>query len=329
MSKYSKYAYVFLLMKGDRYLPGIIVAAYSLREHQTKQDIVVMVTNDISTKARKDLSIFVDYIYEVPYINCDITLPENYTKTLNDDGKKYLYVHQLIYPLMNVLFTKWNCLKFNMYKKVLFLDADLLPIKNLDHVFTKYPAPSGIMNTINLPNKQKASPKDVKNILLNGTWTFTAGFILLKPGKTIFNKFIKSLNRSGSSKKCKFYRDIDMKLTNSGEDEHAITRFLQNKTWGIIPIIYYSTWKTNAKILEPYTFDDIAVITYMTPIKPWEYKYNKTEYEDVIGYHKVMKEIETKYPNLQLPLNLKPPKSVVKIENLKDKFRKGKLKIRG
>ena len=52
----SKYAFVWLLMKGDKYMLGIFTSAYSVKKTETKHDLVCMVTPDVSEAAIKELS---------------------------------------------------------------------------------------------------------------------------------------------------------------------------------------------------------------------------------------------------------------------------------
>ena len=51
----SKYAYVWAIFKGDRYIPGILISSWSIKRTNTKYDLVCMVTHDVSEKARKIL----------------------------------------------------------------------------------------------------------------------------------------------------------------------------------------------------------------------------------------------------------------------------------
>lgn len=50
-------AFVLLVMKGDAYVPGALVAAYSLRLTGSSADLVCMVTPDVTETARKRLAV--------------------------------------------------------------------------------------------------------------------------------------------------------------------------------------------------------------------------------------------------------------------------------
>jgi hypothetical protein len=47
-----RFAYVMLVMKGDNYIPGALVTAYSLRLTGTKHHLVCMITSDVSCEWR-------------------------------------------------------------------------------------------------------------------------------------------------------------------------------------------------------------------------------------------------------------------------------------
>jgi len=137
MRKIAKYAYVTLVMESDRYVPGALVLAQSLRN--TCQytvtglaDLVCMVTSDVSREAIDKLSIIFDYIKVVNVI-------EKQCRTLQTKHQKDLYASWI-----NKSFTKWNCLSFN-YDKVLFMDADTIAVKSIDNLF-ELPSPAGVFS---------------------------------------------------------------------------------------------------------------------------------------------------------------------------------------
>lgn len=129
-AKRNKNAYVLLVMKGDRYIPGALVAAYSLRLTKTVHDIVCMVTHDVSKDARARLAVVCDQVLEIPYLEakCKALRTSKQLKLYND--------------WVDISFTKWQCLGFTQYGKVLFVDADKIVLQNVDHLFSLH-APAG------------------------------------------------------------------------------------------------------------------------------------------------------------------------------------------
>ena len=318
--KLTKYAYVYLIMKGNRYVNGVIVSAYCLRKYGNTNNIIVMVTNDVSKKEKNKLSKFVDFILEIPYISCNINFDKNKVS-------ERVNLTMELYDWMNVSFTKWNCLQLTNYEKIIFIDADTLPISYIDDIFEKYNAPAGIISTrlnINpdIPNKNngKITSDKIKKMLKNKDHIFSASFILLKPGN--YDKFITSLN-SGKTNKCNFYKKNEDKYTKSGEDEVAITKFFSEYDWDLIPSIYcYIDYgKHTDEYLYPYTKNDVKIYTFTGDIKPWEIK--EAEYEDMKIYQNIMKEIYLKY---KIKLYKKPPKKTLEIMEKRNKYREKQKK---
>lgn len=120
------YAYVTLIMLGDKYIAGAIVLAQSLRNLDTESDLVVMITPDVSEDGRRVLSQYFDRIIHVDYVN----IPNWRTK--KQQYKRYL----------ELVFTKFHVFNLIEYKKVIMIDADALVLKHPDHLFTLN-APAG------------------------------------------------------------------------------------------------------------------------------------------------------------------------------------------
>lgn len=119
-------AWITLVMIGDRYIPGALVLAQSIRELNTTYDLICMVTPDVSLVARKALDKVYTRVQQVAYITCH-KLPKFRTvKQQNLYGK---WIHHS--------FTKFNVFDsklFGEYEKIIFLDADMVFIKNSDHL---------------------------------------------------------------------------------------------------------------------------------------------------------------------------------------------------
>jgi alpha-N-acetylglucosamine transferase len=125
------YAYVYLLMKStdlfEKYLVGTLVSAFALRNQGVKNKIVIMLTKDIEEKYYKIIRKVFDKIYVVDYFLPD----DKFMKGILFDRWKYLY-------------TKINLFKLTQYKKIVFINANLLPIKNCDYLFN-YDAPAAAL----------------------------------------------------------------------------------------------------------------------------------------------------------------------------------------
>ncbi len=114
------YAYVTLIMLGDKYIPAALVLAQSLIDLNSQADRVVLITPDVSYEGRELLSKFYNKVIEVNYVNID-----NW-RTKKQSYRKYL----------ELVFTKFHLFNLTEYKKVLLIDADALILKHPDHLFS-------------------------------------------------------------------------------------------------------------------------------------------------------------------------------------------------
>lgn len=129
----SRYAYVTFLMLNDSYLPGVLLLAHGLRRQKTQADLICMVTEEISRPARQALAHLYDEVIEV---------------------EKIIVPHSRVQkrPYLPYVFTRLHALRLgtdgdldHSYDKIVLLDADLLPLRHYDHLFT-LPAPAGTIN---------------------------------------------------------------------------------------------------------------------------------------------------------------------------------------
>lgn len=129
----SRYAFVTFLMLNDSYLPGVLLLAHGLRRQKTQADLICMVTEEISRPARQALVHLYDAVIDVE----KIFVPHARV------GKR---------PYLPYVFTRLHALRLGAdgdlghnYDKIALLDADLLPLRHYDHLFT-LPAPAGTIN---------------------------------------------------------------------------------------------------------------------------------------------------------------------------------------
>jgi hypothetical protein len=94
--KAPRCAYVCLVMKGDSYTAGALVAGHSLRQTGTVHAIICMVTDDVSEAARARLRLVFDRVVEVPYLRYEC-------HPLRTAKQRDMYA-----PWVNDAFTKWN-----------------------------------------------------------------------------------------------------------------------------------------------------------------------------------------------------------------------------
>src|SRR5579862_2974563 len=135
------YAHTTLLLGGDTYLPGCLVVGAALRWHlHTGAALVCMVDDSVSQGARDMLAQIYD---RVPVVERLRAHESSYPPALLADAYRDM-------------FTKLHIFDPGLlpYKRVTFIDADLLPIRCFDHLFT-LPAPAAVIESVD-PTSQYA-----------------------------------------------------------------------------------------------------------------------------------------------------------------------------
>jgi hypothetical protein len=129
----ARWAFATFLMLNDSYLPGALMVGYALRKQRASADRLCLVTPEISSDARDALELLFDHVVEVDRV----FVPHARRQERQD--RPYW-------------FTRVNALRLGgdgdlgfAYDKVVVLDADLLPLKHYDHLFT-LDTPAGILN---------------------------------------------------------------------------------------------------------------------------------------------------------------------------------------
>ncbi len=129
----AEFAYVTFIMRNDSYLPGALVMASGLREMGTSADLVCMVTGSVTPAAKQALGVVFDYVVDVD----EAVLPHARRQERQDRP---------------FLFTRFNALRLgkdgdlgHSYDKIVVLDADILPLRDYDRLFS-LDTPAGIIN---------------------------------------------------------------------------------------------------------------------------------------------------------------------------------------
>lgn len=192
MSLHNKYAYVLLVMKGDAYVPGAIAMAESIRMSGSSHDIVCMVTPDVSEQARTHIAT-VARVHPINYLRYR-------TKRMKSRNQMSIYG-----SWFTEAYTKARSLELTEYEKVLFVDADMIAVNNIDHLFTlqapagtfsspwaREYAPESCFGLDGYPKEHGAtvSASAVRDTLSRGGgYTMIASMILLEPDLQDFNRF--------------------------------------------------------------------------------------------------------------------------------------------
>lgn len=131
MRQDKRYAYCTFLIGSDRYLPGILTFAYTLRKQNIDADLICTVADDIPAECIRAIQSQYDCVFRVRQ-----TRVENQNKKKRGDREKLFTRYAVLDALQR------EKLK---YDKIIICDSDLLPLRNFAEL-CRYPAPSGILN---------------------------------------------------------------------------------------------------------------------------------------------------------------------------------------
>lgn len=127
-------AAVWLVMKGDAYIPGALVSCWSWKNSGSRARTVCMVTADVSAAGRQALGRVFDEVVEVPYLRQECRM-------LSTQRKRAMYD-----DWVGEGFTKWACLSLTRFDKVLLVDADTVVVGCMDSLFA-LPCPAGTFSS--------------------------------------------------------------------------------------------------------------------------------------------------------------------------------------
>ena len=175
-----KWAYAFLVSGCSEKKPGykgflynIVVAAARLRDMGSVADVVVMIQMSESTDSR--------------------ALPAKEEQMLFDNGIKIRYLpkmrsenHECFYALVQ---EKFRALQMVKYSRVLFIDADTMPLCNLDYMFELSEPSSSVVEV----NKK---PLLKTNVIIAGRGEgANAGFFMMKPNNEDWEQLQREIRR--------------------------------------------------------------------------------------------------------------------------------------
>ena len=119
----SKNAFVTFIIRNDSYIPGALVFAYGLKLQKTKNDLICIVSNNISEEAINNLKV----IYDDVLVIDEVYVPHERRHERQDRP---------------FLFSRFNAFRLGSdgdlgkdYDKIIIADCDVLPLKNYDLLF--------------------------------------------------------------------------------------------------------------------------------------------------------------------------------------------------
>ena len=278
-----KYAIAMLCMLKDDYVLGACISSYALKQlikesiHKNNIDLIIMCDKYIYKKYGKLLS---NYFNKVILINLHhfnwINGYQHLSKTI---AKKYAW--------LNYSVNKWQCLKYDEYDKLLFIDIDILPMKKefyniffnstpcFHHIFQESMGRHDIdmkkcinnYKTVDILKKYNSFYDYINNnkdYVYNkksgmGGYTIDGGIVLLKPDKKVYEKYKEFVYRT-------FEKGL-YTFKTSGPDETTLFYFYQkivgNESYRICDEYLVVPWDS------PELAKTTMAYNYIQFIKPW------------------------------------------------------------
>eukprot|EP00911_Craspedida_sp_UC1_P002385 UC1_evm1s1783 len=246
----SRYAIVCYVMgKGvsaNNYTSSALVLAHTLRQHNTRAHLVVMVTPDITKRHRENLKLLFDRVVPVEYLRA---------RTVRKESKRFGHM----YAWLDNCFTKFHALSLTDYEKVLLLDADMVALACPDELFDLQ-APAGNCAVITTAEDNRnchgreVPPRAIKDAL--NDYGIRGCLWLLRPDAGVWRDVQSQVIGAGA-------KGIGDPKRRIGPDELFAIRYWQK--WTHVHIRFCATgWK-----LKELKGDTPVMLHYVTE-KPWD-----------------------------------------------------------
>lgn len=181
-ASFTRHCIATIVMQNDSYISGALCLAKSLRDTGATSDIVCLHTGDISEKGVALLCKFFTHVVEVPYV-------EHACAPIRWKKFEHMYVDWI-----SRSFTKIQIHVLTMYRKVFFLDADMLSVGNVEPIF-RLTTPAGCISDRTghgLPHGAPI-PQGMVARTVKAQYGVSAGCWLLRPSLEDRDKMVKIL----------------------------------------------------------------------------------------------------------------------------------------
>jgi len=277
-----KYAITMLCMLKDHYVLGCCISSFAHRQLIRKSvyiddiDLIIMCDQYIYDKYASLLSRYFDHVKLIKLHHLERAADYRLSEIA---AKKYSWFGYSI--------NKWQCLKYDEYDKILFIDIDILPMKKeFYNIFANDTPCFQHINQINMYRKDIGESRCVNNsksidilkkynsfydyIYKNmdyiyskkrgmGGYTINGGIVLLKPDKKVYDRYKEFVYKTFGKGMYSF--------RTSGPDETTLFYFYQKiygrKSYRVCDEYLVVTWDSPELVKKALAFN------YIQFIKPW------------------------------------------------------------
>ena len=224
----KKYTYVTLLST-DSYLLGVLLLAKSLREVHAAYPLLVVCSTAVSKKTKRILSHY--------HLTC-LSL----NNAIEVDTTKYNVAKG--YEHWNNTLDKLYVFALKEYDKVVFLDSDMMVVRNIDHLFDKPHMAAVVADVFNEPHLRQLN----------------SGMMVIEPKERDFDGMVH-LWVSGA-----------LQLANVGDQDviRALFKNWENQPELRLPQGYNVFYTDCCSLAQPNQVEPVYVIHFIGPRKPWQ-----------------------------------------------------------
>lgn len=220
------------LLYNDAYLPGALVLAQALRAHGTERQLVVLVGSQVSDDALHRLHKVFDQV--IP------------TETIANSHADAAQFKLLGRPELERTYTKIHVWRQTQFQRIVFLDADTLPLQNLDHLFE-------LTNGLDASTPIAACPD------IGWPDIFNSGVFVTIPNNSLYNTLVGRA-RAG--------------LSFDGGDQGLLNQYFENR-WQRLPFTYNVTPSASYQYTPAYQHfkDKVNIVHFIGSQKPWSHSF--------------------------------------------------------
>lgn len=252
----NKYAIFMICFFKDHYVLGACIAAFTHKQYLKKLnlniELVIMCDDYIYNKYNQTLNKYFDKVTNIKLRSFDLSEDYKFAKD------KYTWI--------NVSLSKWECLKYDEYDKILFIDIDILPNNTSFYDILNFNTPAFLNNNL---EKECISSKAFKyklnnsyykyiNENLNNIGSIDGGILLLKPSKETHKEYVNFTNY--------IYKNGIYSHSKSSPDESSLFYFYLKKNINMYDICReYAVipWDNHKFVKEAKAYN------FLSWIKPW------------------------------------------------------------
>lgn len=220
------------LLYNDAYLPGALVLAQALKAHGTEHQLVVLVGSQVSDDALHRLSKVFDQV--IP------------TETIANSHADAAQFKLLGRPELERTYTKIHVWRQTQFQRIVFLDADTLPLQNLDHLFD-------LTDGLDASTPIAACPD------IGWPDIFNSGVFVTIPNNSLYNTLVGRA-RAG--------------LSFDGGDQGLLNQFFENR-WQRLPFTYNVTPSASYQYTPAYQHfkHKVNIVHFIGSQKPWSHSF--------------------------------------------------------